>query len=207
MTGTAAAAQVDSDLPAAQRERRRRIVRAAIDLLEVGEYDSIQIRDVAERAHVALGTLYRYFTSKEHVYAAALVEWSSDFRPHSLPGAGDGETDEQRLRALMKRAIRAFEVRPQMMRAELVLESSSDGNARVLFEQFAAQNLAAMKAALQNMNRQDAIAVIETANSVMASRLRSWALGRCTIKDVDRAVQRTLDLIFSPPPALPKGRT
>lgn len=201
MTPTTASAHVDTDLPAAQRERRQRIVRAAIELLEVGEYDTIQIRDVAERAHVALGTLYRYFTSKEHVYAAALVEWSSDFRPRSKPGAGDGETDEQRLRALMKRAIRAFEVRPQMMRAEVVLESSSDPNARLLFEQFAAQNLAAMKAAVQNMNPQDAIAVIETANSVMANRLRSWALGRCTIADVDRAVQRTLDLIFSPPPA------
>jgi hypothetical protein len=39
-------------------------------------------------------------------------------------------------------------------------------------------------------------AIIETVNSVLATRLRSWALGRITIGDVDRSVQKTLDLIF-----------
>jgi AcrR family transcriptional regulator len=189
-----------ASLPANQRDRRDRIVRAAIELLEEGEYDTVQIRDVAERAGVALGTLYRYFTSKEHLYAAALLEWASGFRPHSLPGKGDGDTDEARLRALMRRAIRAFERRPQMMRAEMVLENSNDPNARELFKEFAARNLVAMSEALRDLDPAEVTAVAETANSVMAGRLRQWALGRCTIRDVDRAVQRTIDLIFSPPP-------
>jgi hypothetical protein len=100
----------------------------------------------------------------------------------------------------MRRAIRAFERRPQMMRAEMVLESSNDPNARELFKQFAAQNLVAMSEALRDLDPGNVTAVAETANSVMAGRLRSWALGRCTISDVDAAVQRTIDLIFSPPP-------
>ena len=75
------AVAVDPDsLPRGQQERRDRIVRAAISLLEHGgEYDAIQMRDVALEAGVALGTVYRYFTSKEHLYAAALLEWAADF--------------------------------------------------------------------------------------------------------------------------------
>src|SRR3954454_22728333 len=110
-------------LPRGQQERRERIVRAAITLLEAGEYDAIQMRDVAQEAGVALATLYRYFTSKEHLYAAALLEWAGDFaskgRPHSGAGA---DTDEARVRALMRRAVRSFERYPQMISAVTVLE-------------------------------------------------------------------------------------
>jgi hypothetical protein len=39
-------------------------------------------------------------------------------------------------------------------------------------------------------------AIVETVNSVMVTRLRSWALGRSTIRDVHRSVEQTLDLIY-----------
>jgi AcrR family transcriptional regulator len=183
-------------LPRGQQERRERIVRAATTLLEAGEYDAIQMRDVAREAGVALATIYRYFTSKEHLYAAALLEWAADFprRSRSAPGGAD---DEARLRALMRRAVRAFERHPQMMRALIVLESSTDPNARALFEEFAALNVGALMDALSSTDPATAAAIVETANSVMVTRLRSWALGRASIRDVDRSVQQALDLIFS----------
>lgn len=184
-----------STLPRAQLERRDRIVAAAIRLLEHGEYDSIQMRDVAEAADVALATIYRYFTSKEHLYAAALLTWANDF-PTVSPRLTDAD-DETRLRALMRRAVRAFERHPQMMRAEIVLEHSADPNARALFSEFGQRNVAALGAALSSMDPDTAAAVIEVANAVMVTRLRSWALGRCTIRDVDRSVQRALDLVFA----------
>jgi len=180
-------------LPASQRARRDRIVQAAIELLEVGEYDTIQIRDVAERADVALATLYRYFTSKEHLYAAALVAWQSGARPRT-PARGD--TDEERLRSLLKRVVRAFERWPQMFRAEMLLESSSDPNVKAMFQQFSARHTDAMSDALRDLAPADRYAVAEIANSVLATRLRGWALGRCTIADVHKAVQRTVDVIF-----------
>jgi AcrR family transcriptional regulator len=198
-----------ASLPRGQQERRQRIVRAAIALLEQGEYDAIQMRDVAQEAGVALATIYRYFSSKEHLYAAALLEWAADFpAPARAPRAetatgtrtgahtGDG-TDEARLRALMRRAVRAFERYPQMMRAEIVLENSSDPNARELFDQFAALNTGALMDALSSTDPATAAAIVDTANAVMVTRLRSWARGRASIRDVHRAVEQTLDLIFS----------
>jgi AcrR family transcriptional regulator len=184
-------------LPRGQQERRRAIVRAAITLLERGEYDAIQMRDVAAEAGVALATIYRYFSSKEHLYAAALLEWASGFPSRGRSAATEDESDEDRLRALMRRAVRAFERYPQMLRAEIVVESSHDQNARALFDQFAALNVGTLRDALSSTDPDTAAAIVETANSVMVTRLRSWALGRTQIRDVHRSVERTLDLIFS----------
>ena len=199
-----------ASLPPGQQERRERIVQAAISLLERGEYDAIQMRDVAREAGVALATLYRYFTSKEHLYAAALLAWAADFpraRPSATNGAtGNGATGngtatgEAQLRALMRRAVRAFEHYPQMMRVEIVLESPTDPNARALFDEFAGHNRRALMDALSSVDADTAAAIVDTVNSVFVTRLRSWALGRATIRDVDRSVQRTLDLIFASAP-------
>ena len=43
-----------------------------------GGYEAVQMRDVAARANVALGTIYRYFSSKDHLLAAVMVEWCRD---------------------------------------------------------------------------------------------------------------------------------
>src|SRR6266568_3937978 len=59
---------------AAQRERRKRILDATLALASKGGYDAVQMRTVAERADVALGTLYRYFPSKIHLLVGALTE-------------------------------------------------------------------------------------------------------------------------------------
>ncbi len=200
MPTPAVADHLDPDsLPRGQQERRDRIVHAAISLLEHGgEYDAIQMRDVAGEAGVALGTVYRYFTSKEHLYAAALLEWADTFPPREPAQRAGARSDEAQLRALMRRAVRAFERYPQMMRVEIVIESSPDPNARALFDQFGARNVGALTSSLPSTDPETAAAIVETVNSVLVTRLRSWALGRTTIGDVDRAVQRTLDLIFAP---------
>lgn len=58
---------------AAQRERRKRIIDATLALASKGGYEAVQMRAVAERADVALGTLYRYFPSKIHLLVSGLV--------------------------------------------------------------------------------------------------------------------------------------
>ncbi len=65
---------------AAQRERRKRILDAAIALASKGGFEQMQMRAVAERADVALGTLYRYFPSKIHLLVSAFARSSSSRR-------------------------------------------------------------------------------------------------------------------------------
>src|SRR3954465_11350334 len=58
---------------AAQRDRRRRILEATLQLASKGGYEAVQMRTVAERAEVGLGTLYRYFPAKIHLLVSALA--------------------------------------------------------------------------------------------------------------------------------------
>ncbi|HEY7486935.1 MAG TPA: TetR family transcriptional regulator [Streptosporangiaceae bacterium] len=57
-----------------QHQRRKRIVQAAAALASRGGVEAMQMRTVAERAGVALGTLYRYFPSKMDLVVAVVSE-------------------------------------------------------------------------------------------------------------------------------------
>jgi TetR/AcrR family transcriptional regulator, cholesterol catabolism regulator len=59
-------------IPASQAARRERILDAAFELAADGGWDAVQMREVADRAEVALGTLYRYFPSKVHLLVSVL---------------------------------------------------------------------------------------------------------------------------------------
>ena len=74
----------------AQQARRQRVIDAAMELGLEGGYEAVQMRDVAARADVAMGTVYRYFTSKDHLLAAALVHWVEqlDARLAQVPARG-----------------------------------------------------------------------------------------------------------------------
>ncbi|MDT7772453.1 MAG: TetR/AcrR family transcriptional regulator, cholesterol catabolism regulator, partial [Pseudonocardiales bacterium] len=72
--GSTLSALTDDDLGSpAQRDRRRRILDATLALASKGGFEAVQMRAVAERADVALGTLYRYFPSKIHLLVTALI--------------------------------------------------------------------------------------------------------------------------------------
>src|SRR6266571_5607405 len=113
-------------LSANQAARRQRIVDAALTLLETSEYERIQVKDVAEEANVALGTLYRYFSSKEHLFAEVLVRWAGTLRTNISRNPLRGTTDTQRLTQVINRSVRAFQRQPSLARLVATLETSAD---------------------------------------------------------------------------------
>ncbi|WP_433182055.1 TetR family transcriptional regulator [Actinoallomurus sp. CA-150999] len=95
MTAESAAASHQGVRSRSQYQRRRRIVQAAAALASRGGVEAMQMRTVAERAGVALGTLYRYFPSKMDLVVAVVseemdtLEGSLDRRPpRSATAAG-----------------------------------------------------------------------------------------------------------------------
>src|SRR5215208_1351008 len=54
---------------ARRAETRERIITAALELVAEGGYIAAQVAPVAERAAVAVGTVYRYFPSKSDLFA------------------------------------------------------------------------------------------------------------------------------------------
>lgn len=64
-----------------QEARRAAILKAAIRLGKTKEIDRISARAIAGEAGVALRTLYRYYPSKHHVFAAVLTEQVQSLEP------------------------------------------------------------------------------------------------------------------------------
>jgi AcrR family transcriptional regulator len=128
------------ELRRSQAERRRRVVEAAMALGAEGGYDAVQMRDVAARADVALGTVYRYFDSKDHLLAAALVHWMGtlgDSLARTPPASGGGSPAE-RVAALLGRATTTMSRQPKLVAALLAPLSSSDPGVVECQEQVAA---------------------------------------------------------------------
>jgi AcrR family transcriptional regulator len=129
-------------MPAWQLARRQRIVEAALHALQQQDYEQIQIREVAQAADVALGTLYRYFSSKEHLYAAVLEEWASGglaVGPDSRRGSA-----ARNVRSRIHGVIRSFERHPQFYKVLLLLQGTADSNAKALMGEFADNALQAL---------------------------------------------------------------
>ncbi|MFZ2528540.1 MAG: TetR family transcriptional regulator [Rhodococcus sp. (in: high G+C Gram-positive bacteria)] len=57
-----------------QRARHARILRAAAQLGAENDLERVQMLEVAKLAGVAIGTLYRYFPSKTHLFVAVMVD-------------------------------------------------------------------------------------------------------------------------------------
>lgn len=113
-------------LTTSQMQRRDRVISAALDLAEEGGYEAVQMRDVAARSNVALGTIYRYFSSKDHLLAAALVEWARDLELKLLDDPPKGETIADRIAETLRRATEAMDLAPNLSSA-VVMALSSNG--------------------------------------------------------------------------------
>src|SRR3954467_6992747 len=77
-----AAPNQEGALAKSQAARRRRVLDATLRLAAEGGFDAVQMRDVASAADVALGTVYRYFTSKERLLLEAMAEQQADLRAY-----------------------------------------------------------------------------------------------------------------------------
>lgn len=161
-----------TDLPAYKQARRSQIVAAAMAALKVGDYDQIQMRDIAEDAQVALGTLYRYFSSKEHVYAAVLQEWA---RPVFVAEGADPRPAEVRVRAKVATILASFERWPGFFRVCMLLQNSTDPNATALMAEFsdaAVDTLARDFAALGERPAADAAVMLwAVVNTVLSAAI------------------------------------
>ena len=107
----------EASLTPKQSDRRRRVIQAAIDLANKGGYDAVQMRDVAAEASVALGTLYRYFPSKDQLLVAALNEWAEDMRDKLKARPPRGATNADRVATVLRSTVRALEKQPKLSSA------------------------------------------------------------------------------------------
>ena len=78
---------------------------------------------------MALGTIYRYFSSKDHLLAAAQVLWVRELEQRVTKRPPSGETTSDRVVSVLRRATRAMENEPKLSAVLVTAISSPDPGA------------------------------------------------------------------------------
>jgi TetR/AcrR family transcriptional regulator, cholesterol catabolism regulator len=124
-------------LVASQLRRMRRIVDTAVELAEQGGFDAVRLRDVAERSDVALGTLYKYFRSKEDILLFAFDEGVTRLEQSLAARPAAGRSAQERVTGFFRRATKGLLRNPQLGSALIRAMSGSDQHTA---QQIAASN-------------------------------------------------------------------
>lgn len=99
-------------LTPSQQQRRERMLGAATELAVEGGWDAVQMREVAARADVALGTLYRYFPSKEFLLVSVMIADIEGLTDRLAVRPPVGDDPVERVVDVLNRANRALQRQP-----------------------------------------------------------------------------------------------
>jgi len=174
-----------------QHQRRKRIVQAAAALASRGGVDAMQMRTVAERAGVAIGTLYRYFPSKMDLVVAVvaqeldLLETSIERRP---PKAA---TPARRAVDLLIRATRGLMREPEL--ADALVRSLILSNVEIDFgERITRMLLQVATSDPAEANERQTI-LAGALSSVWVMELLEILKGHASIEQAQRHLETTAD--------------
>lgn len=173
-----------ADMTSGQLARRAKIIEAVIGLIaEVGA-DAVQMRDVAHRSGVALATLYRYFSSKERLLAAALEDWQKRLTRRVL--AAGGPADEGPLPGILdylRRAQRAFHRNPQMTTLMLSAMTSTDPEAKAAIDRMGRTNVEMFDRLLEGIDPERIPDVSFGLNAALTSALTAVLTGALSLDE------------------------
>jgi AcrR family transcriptional regulator len=179
-----------------QRDRRERLLKAGLAGLEDDDYEKVQVKEIADRAGVSLGTLYNYFSSKERFFAEVMIRWADNLplNVRNHPPAAQASPAE-RLKNTLRRALRAFEKQPQMARLINVLVMSTDPLAAGILDRLNQSTTDAYMQALAGIDPTRARRMIDVINAVFGSVVREWSQGRLTIGEVRDRIDSAVSLV------------
>lgn len=175
-----------STLPRNQAARRSRVIEAAMALATEGGYDAVQMRDVASRASVALGTIYRYFTSKDQLLAAAMVEWLGQLEQQVAQRPPRGDTAAERVVDVVRRANRTLGRNPRLTAALVTAVAAPDPDVVALHRESSAAMQRILSASMGDLDEATKADVVRVLNHVWFSALLAWVHGWT---DVDHVIE------------------
>ena len=201
MSGDAATVRA---IPASQLARRERILDAAMELAAEGGYDAVQMREVAERADVALGTVYRYFPSKVHLLVAAMSRTFQTLQD-SVRSTGNSGTPEERIYRVVATVTRYLARHRRLSGAMIRALMSADVEAAREVEQAGDQLVELIASASRDPNAETTAAqtehdalVAHIIGKVWLTDVVTLLSGRMTVSQVLEDLQATIALVTRP---------
>jgi Transcriptional regulator len=179
-----------------QLQRRKRIIQAAAALASRGGVEAMQMRTVAERAGVALGTLYRYFPSKMDLVVAVvseeldLLERSIERRPPSAPTPAGRAVD------VLMRATRGLMREPEL--ADALIRSLIITEVQTPFGDRVSELLLRVAAGLtRETTTEEHLALAAALSSVWVIELLEMLRGRRGYEQMTRHLELAADRLFA----------
>ena len=194
---------------AAQRDRRKRILDATVTLASKGGFDAVQMRAVAERADVALGTLYRYFPSKIHLLVSALAREfetaQANFDRVQIPG----DTAPDRVMYVLSRSTRSLQRDPNLTealtRAFMFADASVANEIHIVRMQVERMLMRALRdfrvsggeaGPTEDVPTEDDQAIAKVIGDVWLSSLVQWVTGRASTAEVSKYMDVAVRLLL-----------
>ncbi|RKN12086.1 TetR family transcriptional regulator [Streptomyces radicis] len=180
-----------------QRARRRRILDASTELAAAGGFDAVQMRDVAESAEVAIGTLYRYFPSKIHLLLAVLDDQLERLRATLRERPLTERDPAERLAHTLKRAFRSHQREPRLAQAMMRALQLADASAREEFRAVTRLTTALLVEAsgLPEAEAARRLSAIRVIAHTWHSSLLYWVSGNATLAEAHEDIETACRLL------------
>lgn len=181
----------------AQRDRRRRILDATLALASQGGYEAVQMRTVADQADVALGTLYRYFPSKQHLLVSALAREIERTQDRIDRAILRGDSAYDRVMVMLAGITKAMQRDPKLteamtralMFADASVTAEVDEVCRLTDGMFA-------RAMINSEPGPEQLAIARVISDVWLSNLVAWVTRRASAADVAERLELTVGLLL-----------
>jgi TetR/AcrR family transcriptional regulator len=82
--------------------QRQEILDAALELFSERGYHNVSVNEIAEKSEFAVGTLYKFFSSKEDIYNSLMIENSNRFFNALMDALRQGDDEVEILRNFVR---------------------------------------------------------------------------------------------------------
>jgi TetR/AcrR family transcriptional regulator, cholesterol catabolism regulator len=187
-----------ASIPASQAARRERILDAAFELASDGGWDAVQMREVADRAEVALGTLYRYFPSKVHLLVSLLGRTFTQLNDGlQLDGPGTPQERVYRVVAVMTRYLaRHRRLSGAMVRALMTADAEAARDVEAVGDLMVSFIASATHEPGDSPDERDTL-IAHIIGKVWLTDVVTLLSGRMTVSQVLEDLEATIALVMS----------
>lgn len=189
--------KIDKKLAPNLAARRERIILTALELIRAPAGTNVQMREIAEQTPVALGTLYRYFPSRQELLSHAYERWRDECLQNLVKsGAIQGHTNAERLGNVTKRDFQFLVDEPNFCEISSELARASNPRVVTCMRRIREKTYEVYMQSIKEMEQVDALSVTDILATVMEAQAILYGIGRTTADAAFQAMDRCIYMLL-----------
>ena len=123
---------------------RKEILNVALKLFSTKGFHNVSMHEIAEKSEFAVGTLYKFFSNKEDLYKALMLEASNVFHSSLMAALATSGNELEKIRACVEAKIKVFLDNLDYVRlylaetrgSSLNIKAGLDSDIKIRYEEF-----------------------------------------------------------------------